>query len=227
MTSKKISPFSNPILSKAFDTHVTDVATAFEGKEFAEMFVPLMKECLQDPNSAAVQAFLAHARKIDFDIEASVKQEFYHKGCKVIALTELEVNKVKRFADRLQDRTNKDIAKHFELLKDLMCEKMFAKEGFQPDDSEWESIIKEIQSKALENASKLHPENLTGSAIHTLRSSATYYIEEVAVVPGSSIEYDPIYSLPPGKCDRFKIDYMQLLDLYITFIIQECSLLQY
>ena len=210
MTSEQISPFSSPVLSKVFDTHMTDVVTAIEGKEFAEMFVPLWKECLQDPNSAAVQAFLAHVRKIDLDNEASVKQEFYQKGCKVIALTVFKVIKGKRLAHRLQDTTNKDIAKYFELLKDVMCD-MFA---FQPDDSKWKSIIKDIQSKALECCSKLCPEELTGSAIGIMRSSATYYIEEVAVVPGSSIEYDPIYSLPPGKCSKFiqKLTILLLLD---------------
>lgn len=207
MTSKQPSAFNNPILSKAFDTTLTEVITATHGSEFVGTFVPITKDLL-DENSPASKALLAHLTRLTLDIEASVKQDYFRRGIKEIALADLEVAKAKAFANRLQDRNNKDIAKYFELLRavlpkviedefepdDSECED----ELFEPDDSEWDDMIKEMQSEALEAASRLQPENLTGSTLKTLRSCGTYYIEELAAMPGSSVEYDPIFSLPPG-----------------------------
>ena len=45
--------------------------------------------------------------------------------------------------------------------------------NIQEDDQTWQEIITEIQRNSLENANKLSPEQLSGSALSVLRSTAT------------------------------------------------------
>lgn len=196
--TKRLSAWNNPKLSQAIDTNLTETCTALEGKEFAEVFVPFWKEILQMQDSKVVQEFLVHTHKVFMNIEASVKQELHQAGFKEVALTHLEVQKAKVFATRLQNRNDQDIAKYFELFKPILFDIML--EGkIDPSDVNWETIIEEIQSNALEGAEKLSPEQFTGSAVGIIRSTTTYYMEELATASYSSVEYDPIFNLPSGK----------------------------
>lgn len=196
--TKKSSAWNNPKFSKAIDTTLTEGFTAVLGKEFAQMFVPFWKDLLQKQDSKVVQEFLLHMTKMFMNIEASVKQEFHQMGFMEIALTELEVKKAKVFATQLQNRSDPDIAKYFELLKAVLSETMFEGESLVTD-LDWEDVIEEIQRMALEHANKLSPEQFTGSAIGIAESTATYYMEELASCSESTVSYDPIFSLPPGK----------------------------
>ena len=196
--TKHSTAMNNPALSKAIDTNLTDILTATEGKEFAEAFVPFWKELIQDQDSEVAQVLLLHVTKMCISIEATVMQEFCKAGIKEIPLTELEVQKIKVFATRLQDKSDKDVAKYFELLRRFMS-KMW-EENIQEDDQIWQEIVAEIQRNSLKNANKLSHEQLTGSALGVLRSTATYYFEELATSSEPSVECDPIYSLPPGEC---------------------------
>ena len=182
------------MLSKAVDTHLFQLFTAAEGREFAEVFVPFWKDILNNQDSKVVQAFLLHMYKMTMSIEASVVEELHQKGEQKIALTQLEVKKLIVFATRIQNRSDKDVATYFEMIKHLICE--VSQIEYDAHDPIWETIIKEIQSTALEHANKVSPEQLSGSAIKVLRSTATYYIEELAAA--TDLEYDPISSLPPG-----------------------------
>ena len=177
--------------------HLRQLLAAIEGIELAVHAVPFWQDILKFQHRSEAQALLTHVHNMFMCIEDSLMREYSSTGVVEISLTQHEIRKAKHFANQLQDRSDKDISKYFELLKVFLVNI----NKLDPLNIEqWEDIVRKIQSWTSDQASKLSTEQSPGSRVGDIRSTVSYYLEEVVSVTGSPIEYDPIYSTPPGKC---------------------------
>lgn len=170
-----------------------------KGIELAEHAVPFRTELELFQHTPESQHLLSHIHSMFMDIEDSIMREYCSMGVLQISLTQHEIKKAKIFADQLQDREDRNTLKYFVLLKKFLLVTDIKNENFLLDDSQWEDKIRSIQKWTIDQAGRLSTKQFPESKVGDIRSAVSYYFEELVSVAGSPIEYDPIYSTPPGK----------------------------
>lgn len=171
-----------------------------EGIKVAERALPYWSELISQRNKdrPEAKALLSHIKAMLRGIEDSIIRSHVSKGALQISRTQLEIEKIRSFAAQLND-TSDDVMNYFDLLKRFL----FSINVLNPLATDtalmWESMVKKMPEWTIDKADKLSTESIRRSSVDDNTPTASYYFEDLVSVAGSPIEYDPIYSTPPGK----------------------------